>query len=199
MLEAVDTTIKALCPSTFDSVCYIYAIIASNVMTVALKKNYRPVAGVALIYAGGDRFLEFLDDSTLLTDRGAAYHCWVESDVAGESAKQKELIDFTFGNNPGFAETHGIKWTAPKSDYLWGLAKDINIGGELEKLPKKFPPGKVWFKETVNGRDWLTGHLQKHVNDYAKITFLALRHYNMAIEEYRSKRTNFKDRLKALK
>lgn len=198
MLAAVDTTIKALCPTTFDSVCYIYAIIASNVMTVALKKNYRPVAGVALIDAGGGRFLEFLDDTTLESGRGGAYHCWVESNVAGESAKEKELVDFTFGNNPAYAEAHGVKWTAAKHNYLWGLAKDINLGGELEKLPKKFPPGKVWFHETVNGHKWLSAHLQKHVNDYAKMTFLALRQYNQAIEDYRSNRTNFKDKLKAL-
>lgn len=199
MLEAVDITIKALCPTTFDSVCYIYAIVASNVMTVALKKNYRPVAGIALIDAGGGKFLEFLDDSTLESGQGGAYHCWVESADARENPKQKELVDFTFGNNPGYAEAHGIKWTAPKHQYLWGLVRDINLGGNFDKLPKKFPPGKVWFQETKNGQEWMSAHLQKHVNDYAKMTFLALRQYNHAIEEYRSKRTNFKDRLKALR
>jgi hypothetical protein len=199
MLEAVDITIKALCPTTFDSVCYIYAIVASNLMTVALKKNYRPVAGIALIDAGGGKFLEFLDDSTLESGQGGAYHCWVESADARENPKQKELVDFTFGNNPGYAEAHGIKWTAPKHQYLWGLARDINLGGDIEKLPKKFPPGKVWFQETKNGQEWISAHLHKHVNDYAKMTFLALRQYNHAIEEYRSKRTNFKDRLKALR
>lgn len=199
MYEAVDTTIRALCPTTFDSVCYIYAIIASNVMTVALKKNYRPVAGYAVFDAGGGKYLEFLDDSTLLTGRGAAYHCWVESFDARENAKQRELVDFTFGNNPGYAESHGIRWTSPKQDYLWGLVKDINLGGDVLQLPKKFPPGKGWFQETKNGQEWIIGHVKKHENDYAKVTFLALRHYNHLIEEYRSNRSNFKDRLKALR
>jgi len=196
MLEAVDSTIRALCPTTFDSLCYIYAVIGSNVMSVALKKNFRPVAGIALIHAGNGKYLEFLDDSTLDRGLGGSYHCWIESAEPGQTAKQKELVDFTYGNNPGYAETHGIKWQAKKVDYLWGKAQDINLGGDIEALPKKFPEGKVWFQETKRGQDWLAAHLQKHVNDYAKMTFLALRQYNSALEEYRSKKTNFRDRLK---
>lgn len=195
MLEAVDGTIRALCPTTFDSLCYIYAIVGSNVMTVALKKNYRPVAGVAVIEAGGGKHLEFLDDSTLDRGLGGSYHCWIESFVANEPPKQKELVDFTFGNNPGFAEAHGIKWRAKRFAYLWGREQDINIGGNLADLPQKLPDGKVWFQETRNGQDWLNAHLQKHVSDYAKMTFLALRQYNMALEAYRSKKTSFRDRL----
>ncbi len=194
MLEAVDGTIRALCPTTFDSLCYIYAIVGSNVMSVALKKNYRPVAGVAIIDAGGGKHLEFLDDSNLDRGLGGSYHCWIESAVANESPKQKELVDFTFGNNPGFAEANGIKWSAKKLPYLWGREKEINIGGDIAKLPKKFPDGKVWFQETKNGHDWLSAHLQKHVNDYAKMTFLALRQYNLALEEYRSKKNSSKNR-----
>jgi hypothetical protein len=195
MLEAVNTTIRALCPTTFDSLCYIYAVIGSNVMSVALKKNYRPVAGIALIHAGNGKYLEFLDDSTLDRGLGGSYHCWIESAEPNQALKQKELVDFTYGNNPGYAEAHGIKWQAKKIEYLWGKAQDINLGGDMTALPKKFPEGKVWFQETKNGQDWLATHLQKHVSDYAKMTFLALRQYNMALEEYRSKKTNFRDRL----
>ena len=198
MLGAVDTTIRALCPTTFDSLCYIYAVIGSNVMSVALKKNYRPVAGIALIYAGNGKYLEFLDDSALERGLGGSYHCWIESAEPNQMPKQKELVDFTYGNNPGYAEAHGIKWQARKVDYLWGKAQDINLGGDIAAVPKKFPEGKVWFQETKNGQDWLTAHLEKHVNDYAKMTFLALRQYNMALEEYRSKQTNFRDRLKTV-
>ena len=196
MLEAVDTTIRALCPTTFDSLCYIYAIIGSNVMSVALKKNYRPVAGIALIHAGSGKYLEFLDDSTLERGLGGSYHCWIESAEPNQTPKQKELVDFTYGNNPGYAETHGIQWQAKKVDYLWGKAQDINLGGDITALPKKFAEGKVWFQETKNGQDWLAAHLVKHVSDYAKMTFLALRQYNTALEDYRSKKTNFRDRLK---
>jgi hypothetical protein len=197
MLEAVDNTIRALCPKTFDSLCYIYAVIGSNVMSVALKRHYRPVAGIAIIDAGGGKFLEFLDDSTLERGQGGSYHCWIESAEPNQSPKQKELVDFTFGNNPGYAEAHGIKWQAKKFDYLWGKEKDINLGGGIKALPRKFPDGKVWFQETKSAQAWLAMHLEKHVNDYAKMTFLALRQYNMAIEEFRSKKTNFRDRLKA--
>ena len=196
MLEAVDTTIRALCPTTFDSLCYIYAIIGSNVMSVALKRNYRPVAGIALIDAGGGNFLEFLDDSTLERGLGGSYHCWIESAIPNQSPKELELVDFTYGNNPGYAEKNGIKWRAKKIDYLWGRAREINIGGYFTALPKKFPEGKVWFQETKNGQEWLAAHLENHVNDYAKMTFLALRQYNMAIEEYRNKKNNFRERLK---
>lgn len=195
MLDAVDSTIKALCPATFQSLCYIYAIIGSNVMTLVLKKNYRPVAGVAIMDAGGGKHLEFLDDSTLEQGLGGSYHCWIESFVANEPPKQKELVDFTFGNNPGFAEAHGIPWRAKKYPYLWGLEKEINIGGDIAALPKKFPDGKVWFQETKNGQDWLLAHLQKHEKDYAKMTFLALRQYNHALEEYRNKKSGFRQRL----
>lgn len=197
MLEAVDTTIRALCPTTFDSLCYIYAIIGSNVMSVALKKNYRPVAGIALIHAGSGKYLEFLDDSALERGLGGSYHCWIESAEPNQTPKQKELVDFTYGNNPGYAETHGIKWQAKKVDYLWGRAQDINLGGDIERLPKKFPEGRVWFQETKNASEWLAAHLEKHVSDYAKMTFLALRQYNSALEEYRSKKINFRARLEA--
>lgn len=195
VLDAVDSVIRALCPSTFDSLCYIYAVVGSNVLSLALKKNYRPVAGVAIIDAGGGRHLEFLDDSALDRGKGGSYHCWIESFVDGENPKQRELIDFTFGNNPRFAEANGIRWTAKKHPYLWGLEQEINIGGDVLALPKKFPEGKVWFQETKNGQDWLNAHLQKHVNDYAKMTFLALRQYNSAIEEFRNKKNSFRDRL----
>lgn len=196
MLEAVDTTIRALCPTTFDSLCYIYAVIGANVMSIAFKRNYRPVAGIAIIDAGGGKHLEFLDDSALERGMGGSYHCWIES--VETQAQKKELVDFTFGNNPGFAEANGIPWKTWKSDYLWGRAKDINIGGNINALPKKFPPGKVWFQETKNAQEWLADHLEKHVNDYAKMTFLALRQYNHKIEEFRSKKSNFRDRIKQI-
>jgi hypothetical protein len=196
MLDAVDITIRALCPSTYDSLCYLYAVIGANVMSIALKRNYRPVAGIAIMDAGGGKHLEFLDDSALERGMGGSYHCWIES--AEEKENQKQLVDFTFGNNPGFAEANGIPWKAWKADYLWGRAKDINIGGKMSALPKKFPAGMVWFQETNGAREWLADHLQKHANDYAKMTFLALRQYNQKIEEFRNKKSNFRERLKEM-
>jgi hypothetical protein len=196
MLNAVDGTIRALCPNTYESLCYIYAVIGANVMSITLKRNYRPVAGIAIIDAGGGKHLEFLDDTALERGKGGSYHCWIESVEANES--QKELVDFTFGNNPNFAEANGIKWKAKKADYLWGRAKDINIGGHITELPKTFPEGKVWFLETKNAQEWLVMHLQEHVNDYAKMTFLALRKYNQQLEEFRDKKSNFRDRIKGI-
>jgi hypothetical protein len=196
MLNAVDGTIRALCPNTFESLCYIYAVIGANVMSITLNRNYRPVAGIAVIDAGGGKHLEFLDDSNLERGLGGSYHCWIESVETNDN--QKELVDFTFGNNPNYAEANGIPWKAKKVDYLWGRVKDINLGGNITELPKKFPEGKVWFRETKSAHEWLAMHLQEHVNDYAKMTFLALRKYNQQLEEFRNKKSNFRDRLKGI-
>lgn len=179
---SVDCILRDLFPEKFDSLCHAYAVVGANVASILLKKDYRPVAGMAVIDAGAGNFLKLVDNWAFSGEMGGAYHCWIES--CENDPSKRELVDFTFKHNPDYARKNGVVWRKKKSpEYLWGLYRDLVIGGNVEALPRRFPNGKVWFRETLAGSKWLSMHVEKYSEEYVKMTALALKHAAISIED----------------
>mgnify|MGYP001332592023 CR=1 FL=1 len=179
--ESVDCIIRELFPEKYDSLCHVYAVVGANVSSILLKKDYRPVAGLAVIDAGGGNFFKLIDNWAFYGDIGGAYHCWIESGT--NSLLEKELIDFTYKHNPDYARKNGMIWRKKKTpDYLWGLYKELVIAGNHEALPQTFPHGKVWFRETLAGSNWLSKHVEQYSEEYVRMTSIALKHATISME-----------------
>lgn len=180
--DSVDCTIRELFPEKYESLCHVYAVVGANLATILLKKEYRPVAGLAVIDAGGGNFIKLVDNWAFYGELGGAYHCWIESCTT--LPREKELVDFTFKHNPDYARKNGVTWRKKKSpEYLWGLERDLVIAGSAEALPRRFPNGKVWFRETLAGSKWLSMHVDKYSDVYVKMTSRALQHATASMKQ----------------
>jgi hypothetical protein len=171
--RSVDSTIREYFPERYLTLCHDYAIIGSNVVSIALGRQYRPVAGLAKFDCGNGNFINFTDDLAFFKEGGGAFHCWIESST--QDRCDKEIIDFSFMHKEKFAAIHNMAWRKMPSNYLWGLATDLVIDAELNNLPPKFPDGKVWLRETQNGIGWMNQRIAAHVEYYVSATALALK------------------------
>ncbi len=181
--NAVDITIRQFFPRKYSGLCHIYAIVGSNVLSIALNQHFIPVAGIAIIDAGGGKRLEMLDKTAFSKERGGSYHCWIESDGLDDTL----LIDFIFRHNAAYATTQGIKWRKKRKAYLWGLKRDLHINSEQSALPRVFPEGKVWFQKCDEGDDFLNYQLANYALDHIKITGLALKRLCLELEIHTEK------------
>lgn len=176
--RSVDLTIRENFPNNFHSLCHVYAVVGANIASIVLGHEYRPVAGMAVIDCGGGNFLRFTDDNSLLKECNGAYHCWIESSQHDGCAK--EIIDISFTHKHIFAKKCNIKWRKKSPRYLWGKAADILLDSKLNKLPSRFPEGKLWLCETNNGIEWMNRQVATFVGGYVNLTTLAL---NRLIQE----------------
>jgi hypothetical protein len=179
--DTVDVTIRGLFPDKYAGLCYLYAILGSNLLSIVYQRQYFPIAGIALIDSGKGRMIRMLDNTAFLRGEGGAFHCWIESEGNGT----KELIDFTFKHNKKFAKSNGLKWHKKKSSqYLWGPKTEICHTLPDNDLPKLLPDGKVWYNDTEEGQEWLRRHLSKYNIQYVKLTSLVLQHLQTEVERY---------------
>jgi hypothetical protein len=177
--DAVDMTIRSLFPNKYASLCYLYAILGSNILSIIYRRQFVPVAGIALIDSGKGRLIKMLDNTAFLRGEGGAFHCWIESQEHSPS----ELIDFTFKHNRQFAKDNGLKWSKKKTKkYLWGPKEDICHALPNRTVPKRLPNGKVWYKETSEGHEWLRKNLSKNYLLYAQMTSAVLQHLQNEVE-----------------
>jgi hypothetical protein len=176
--NAVDITIRQFFPEKYMGLCHIYAIVGSNVLSVALNRHFIPVAGIAIIDAGKGGRLEMLDKAAFNRERGGSFHCWIESDDLDETV----LIDFIFRHNAVYATAQGIKWHKKRKAYLWGLKKDLHLDLEQSALPRIFPDEKIWFQKCEEGEDFLKRQLTDYALDHIKVTGLALKRLCLELE-----------------
>jgi len=182
--NAVDTTIRQFFPAKYSGLCHIYAIVGSNVLSIALNRNFIPVAGTAIIDAGGGARLEMLDKTAFSMESGGSYHCWIESGDADETL----LVDFIFRHNAAYAATQGIKWRKKRKAYLWGAKKDLHLDLEQAALPAVFSNEKVWFQKCDEGAAFLKHQVAVYMNEHAKITSFALKRLALELETYLEKK-----------
>lgn len=173
IVQAVDAAIRERYPKRYLSLCHDYAIIGSNVASIVLGREYRPVAGLAVIDCGEGCFMRFTDDHAFFKDGGGAYHCWIESCAPGGC--DKEIIDISSMHKEAFAKSHNMTWRKTPPGYVWGRARDLVIDAELHNLPPAFPDGKIWLRETRNGIEWLNRRVAAHVEYYVTSTASALK------------------------
>ena len=177
IVNAVDSTIRQFFPKKHTAMCSAYAIIGANVATIVLGREYRPVAGFAVIDCGEGQFLKFTDKEAFISDeKRGSYHCWIEScppDVA-----DKELVDITFKHNKAYAKKRHIKWQKKASSYLWGKYCDHVVEADLNFLPSEFPEDRLWLLETTEGSEWLVRRMSAQMLEYAYLTSMVLKRLN---------------------
>lgn len=176
--NALDRTMRQLFPHKYAGLCHVYAIVGASLLSVCFGSEFRPVAGIAIIPTGSG-CLEMLDDVAFHKKQGGAYHCWIQS----MGKKNVELVDLSFGNNAEYANACGVMWTRPRQEYLWGVNRRINLAARYHVPPQTIPDDKVWFRETENGRHWLSVQVARHEQEYARITSLVLRHIKLDLLE----------------
>jgi hypothetical protein len=178
--NAVDAALRKFFPKKYYGLCYLYAIVGSNLLSILLHKHYIPVGGIAILDAGGGMLLELLDVAGFQNDKGGEFHCWIESDQDDRT----ELIDFTFRHNASYAKTHGLQWKRKKESFLWGYKDDLVLPVARDELPERFPEGKVWYQPCEEGTIFLTRHIWEHTKEHIKITHYALKLLAVEVESH---------------
>jgi hypothetical protein len=184
VVRAVDYAIRSLFPKKYFGLCHVYAIVGASLASTTLGREYRPVAGMAVIDAGAGCMLKLLDNDAFSRNQGGAYHCWIES--MGSDSNDRELIDLTFQHNRDYAKKHKLIWRKKSSGYLWGKRHDIVIESALADLPKQFPDGKFWVQETAEGARWIDTQLSAHMDEYVKLTTFAMKHLYLSLQQQKS-------------
>lgn len=172
--QCVNQVIRQYYPAQYCSLCHVYAIVGSNLISIVLDRVYRPVAGLAAVDCGGGQLMTMIDNDAFANPAGGAYHCWIESadDLIGE----KEVVDLTFRHNHTYAEKNGFQWQRElPPDYLWGPHSQLVVQADLHALPNAFPEGMVWLCETQEGWQWMTRQLAEHQNAFVALTAEALK------------------------
>ena len=173
--DSVHDIIITAFPKLYPNLCHAYAVVGSNLASIVLGKNYRPVAGLAIVDAGNGHFLGLINNASFSSAVGGNYHCWIHSCDA--HPVDVELVDFSFRNNKVYAEAHGIQWAKRDQDFLWGPERELNVGGNPIPLPKSYDEGKGWFCETPEGSQWMNSEVSANADVYVKLTALALRYF----------------------
>ncbi|MYM38849.1 hypothetical protein [Duganella qianjiadongensis] len=172
--HCVNQVIRQYYPRQYSSLCHVYAIIGSNLISIVLDRVYRPVAGLAAIDCGGGQLMTMLDNGAFAHAAGGSYHCWIES--ADDLATECEVVDLTFRHNHTYAEQNGFGWQrALPPDFLWGKQSDIVVQAPLHAIPRSFPEGMVWLQETDEGWHWMMRQLQEHQSAFVTLTAEALK------------------------
>ena len=172
IVHSVDLAIRQIFPEHYFGLGHAYAVVGSNVASIILEREFRPVAGLAVIDCGAGAMMRLVDNDSFSRPIGGAYHCWIESCPYDDESK--ELLDIPYKHNETYAKAIGMQWKHASSNYLWGNFKDFVLDGELHELPNIFPSGKLWLKETPEGARWISAHLAEHEKIYTKLTALAL-------------------------
>lgn len=171
--ECVGEVIRGHYPAQYYSLCHVYAIVGSNLISIISGHNFRPVAGLAAVDCGNGQLMLMADNSAFSRIEGGAFHCWIES--VDEANGERQVVDLTFRHNHTYAEKNGFQWAlAPPPAFLWGLQRDIVLSATLECLPTSFPEGRVWLSETEAGAAWMTQQLVDHQNAFVALTAEAL-------------------------
>jgi len=171
--RTVDSIVREYFPTKYPALCHAYAVIGSNVISIALGREYRPVAGLAVIDCGGGCFMNFTEAQVFDREGDGAYHCWIES--CPQDGYEKEIVDISFIHNSAFAKSQNIVWRKKPSTYLWGNFADLVIDADPDNLPPSFPEGKMWVREMPEGMEWLNRRVAEHMEHYAAFTALALK------------------------
>lgn len=172
--HCVNQVIRHYYPTQYSSLCHVYAIVGSNLISIVLERGFRPVAGLAAVDCGGGQLMRMADNAAFANPAGGAYHCWIES--VDDRVAQREVVDLTFRHNHTYAEQNGFQWQRElPPDFLWGRQSDIVVPAELHTLPDSFPDGMVWLYETPEGWQWMTRQLATHQNAFVALTAEALR------------------------
>lgn len=172
--HCVNQVIRQYYPTQYSSLCHVYAIVGSNLISIVLDRVYRPVAGLAAVDCGGGQLMRMADNDAFSNPAGGAYHCWIESadDLIGE----REVVDLTFRHNHTYAEKNGFGWQRElPPDYLWGPYSQVVVQAPLDAIPDAFPDGTVWLHETDEGWQWMTRQLAEHQNAFVLLTAEALK------------------------
>ncbi len=172
--NCVNQVIRQYYPTEYCSLCHVYAIVGSNLITIALDRVYRPVAGLAAVDCGGGQLMRMADNSAFQNPAGGAYHCWIES--ADDHIPEPEVVDLTFRHNHTYAKKNGFQWSKElPPDFLWGPLSKTVVAAPITALPSLFPDGMLWLCETEEGWQWMTHQLMEHQNAFVVLTAEALK------------------------
>ena len=172
--HCVNQVIRQYYPNQYCSLCHVYAIVGSNLISIVLDRVYRPVAGLAAVDCGGGQLMRMADNNAFSNPLGGAYHCWIES--ADDLIAEREVVDLTFRHNHTYAEKNGFQWQREiPPDFLWGPRSKIVVEADIDAIPSAFPDGMVWLCETQEGWRWMTNQLQEHQNAFVALTAEALK------------------------
>lgn len=178
--HCVNQVVRQYYPEQYCSLCHVYAIVGSNLISIVLDRVYRPVAGLAAVDCGGGQLMRMMDNSAFNRPAGGAYHCWIES--ADDLIAEREVVDLTFRHNHSYAEKNGYGWRRElPPDFLWGPHSSIVLRARPDALPDAFPEGMVWLHETDEGWQWMTQQLLAHQNAYVALTAEALRLFQASL------------------
>lgn len=178
--HCVNQVIRQYYPEQYCSLCHVYAIIGSNLASIALGRVYRPVAGLAAVDCGGGQLMRMMDNSAFANPAGGSYHCWIES--ADDLIAECEVIDLTFRHNHVYAVKNGYGWQRElPPDFLWGPRSRIVVQAPPDAIPLAFPDGTVWLHETDEGWQWMTQQLLAHQNAFVALTAEALKLFQASL------------------
>lgn len=176
--SCVNQVIRQYYPEEYCSLCHVYAVVGSNLISIVLDRVYRPVAGLAAIDCGAGQRIVMADNAAFGNPAGGAFHCWIES--ADEQIAECELVDLTFRHNHVYAEKNGFQWRKElPPDFLWGERRELALEGEIAALPSEFPDGTLWLCETPEGVQWMTRQLMEHQGAFVTLTAEALKLFNV--------------------
>jgi hypothetical protein len=172
--SSVRGVIKKSFPEDYDSLCQVHAVVGANVAAIVLSREFRPVAGIAMVDCGEGDFIRMLDNDAFFNPIGGAYHCWIES--VPQWPDEKEYVDFTFGTNRQYAAKNGLRWLGPMPPkYIWGPFSKLVVDAPLEKVPRNFGKDRIWVKETAEGLSWMARHVTDNANAYVTLTAQAIK------------------------
>jgi hypothetical protein len=172
--HSVNQVIRQYYPDQYCSLCHVYAIVGSNLISIVLERVYRPVAGLAAVDCGAGQLMVMADNQAFAHPAGGAYHCWIES--ADDLLAEREVVDLTFRHNHTYAEKNNFVWSRElPPDYLWGPRSEIVVKAPPHAVPNAFPDGMVWLHETDEGWQWMMRQLHEHQNAFVALTAEALK------------------------
>ncbi|SHN42895.1 hypothetical protein SAMN05192549_11585 [Duganella sacchari] len=178
--DCVNQVIRQHYPEQYQSLCHVYAIVGSNLISIVLDRVYRPVAGLAAVDCGKGRLMCMMDNAAFTNPAGGAYHCWIES--ADDLIAEREVVDLTFRHNHEYAEKNGFGWHRElPPDYLWGPQSSIVVKAPPQAIPKSFPDGMVWLCETDEGWAWMMRQLAMHQNAFVALTAEAYKLFQQSL------------------
>lgn len=178
--QCVNQVIRQYYPEQYCSLCHVYAIVGSNLISIVLDRVYRPVAGLAAVDCGGGRLMRMMDNDAFAHPAGGSYHCWIES--ADDLIVEREVVDLTFRHNHTYAEKNGYGWQRElPPDFLWGPHSHIVVKAAPDAIPAAFPDGTVWLHETDEGWQWMTRQLVEHQNAFVALTAEALKLFQASL------------------
>ncbi|MES2162188.1 MAG: hypothetical protein V4476_13605 [Pseudomonadota bacterium] len=176
----MNQVVRQYYPEQYCSLCHVYAIVGSNLISIVLDRVYRPVAGLAAVDCGGGQLMRMMDNDAFANPAGGAYHCWIES--ADDLIAEREVVDLTFRHNHTYAIKNGYGWQRELPPaFLWGPHSRIAVQAPPDAIPDAFPDGTVWLHETDEGWQWMTQQLLAHQNAFVALTAEALKLFQASL------------------